>query len=166
MLGIIYKITLDNLIYYGSCRDFEKRIKLHLKRTKSNSHSYLKLYRSMKESLIKKYEIVETIDEINDIDLCKKEQEYIDKYDTINSGLNTIRSYLSKENDLADRRKATEKYKEKNYIKCLECVRDTNKKNKDSGKFSCELCNYNFSSNRDLNRHLSSKRHKIKLDSI
>lgn len=159
MRGIIYKITLDELEYYGSCRDFDRRMKKHRERLMRETHKHLKLYEKMKNSVNKKCETIEVIDDINDEDLRIKEHEYIDKNDTINNGLNMKRAHLTKEDDLADRRIAQNKYKEKNYEKCLECVRNISKKNRDSGKFRCDVCDHNFHSNRDLQRHLNSKRH-------
>tara|TARA_R110000823_G_C15536609_1_gene457528 strand:- start:37 stop:525 length:489 start_codon:yes stop_codon:yes gene_type:complete len=161
MIGYIYKISIDNLNYIGSCRDINNRKKSHLKRSKEQNHNNLKLYSS--NFNLNNFEILEQKDCIDDNDLFLLEQKFIEDYNSINNGLNHKRAYLSKENDQIERRISQKKYKNKNKDKCNESVRNINKKNRESGKFSCDICNFNFASNRDLQRHLKSKRHLNKL---
>jgi len=161
MIGYIYKISINNLNYIGSCRNINNRKESHIERSKDKNYSHLKLYSS--NFNLNNFEILEKKDCIDDNDLFILEQKNIEDYDTINNGLNHKRAYLSKENDLIERRKAQKKYKIKNKDKCDESVRKIAKKNKESGRFSCNICNYNFYSNRDLQRHFKSKRHLNKL---
>ena len=74
MKGTVYKITFKDKIYVGST---EQKLKYRI-----NNHGAFKLYGMIKSE--SKVEILEEMEFENKIELKKKEQEWMDKYDCIN----------------------------------------------------------------------------------
>lgn len=90
----IYKIenTRTKCVYIGSTKDFSKREKQHFSMLEKNKHHSSKLQRSYntsKDKSIFKFEIIEEVDDA--CELKKREQYYIDLYDSFNTGYNCLR---------------------------------------------------------------------------
>lgn len=88
----IYKITNthNGKVYIGSSSNIQKRFKEHKRALKTHSHHSYKLQKDFNEIEnidVFSFEIIEEIDS-NKIDLFRREQFYIDKYDSFNNGYN------------------------------------------------------------------------------
>jgi len=156
MKAYIYKITIDDKNYIGSCRNPNERLLQHIKRNNNGKYKHLKLYKSFDYC---NFNIIEIIEDIDDNNLVKLEQNYIDKFDTINNGLNEVKSYLSKEEFKKQHNKISNKYRNNNKELCNEKIKEIRNLHILNQTFRCEICNYNFGSNRDLQRHKTSKSH-------
>jgi hypothetical protein len=87
----IYEIlnTKNNKSYIGSSKNIDKRWKEHKKMLKDNKHHSIKLQRSynkVKDKNVFEYNIIEIVED--DSILHKREQYYIDKYDSFKNGYN------------------------------------------------------------------------------
>jgi group I intron endonuclease len=87
----IYEIlnTKTNKRYIGSSVDIERRWKEHDSMLRHNNHHSIKLQRSYnktKDETVYKYNIIEIVEDLKQ--LHKREQYYIDKYDSFNNGYN------------------------------------------------------------------------------
>lgn len=103
MVGI-YKITniKNDKVYVGSSKDIEKRWNQHVNSLKNNTHHSSKLQRSYNKTKDKSIFQFEVIEETTEDELKKREQYYIDLYDSFNSGYNCSAE--------VDNLKYTEKY--------------------------------------------------------
>lgn len=91
LLQGIYKITINNKSYIGkdSQINLSKRKKEHLNLLKNNKHYNKYLQNAYNKYNGKyQYEVLFEIEEISTKELSKIEIEYIEKYDTFNSGYN------------------------------------------------------------------------------
>lgn len=87
----VYEIlnSKTNKRYIGSSIDIERRWKDHIRDLNNNKHHSIKLQRSWnktKDKDIFKFNIIEIVDDINT--LHKREQYYIDTYDSFYNGYN------------------------------------------------------------------------------
>ena len=157
MIGIIYKITINEKLYFGSCRNATNRLKDHICRSENKKYKHLKLYEDFS---IFDFNIVDVIENISDEELVKLEQSYIEKFNTIEDGLNSVRANLTNEQKAKEHNKIQEKYRLNNKNKCKEKCREIRNFHILNKTFRCEVCDYNFGCNRDLKRHLNSDKHK------
>ncbi len=141
----IYKI--QNCNYIGSTTDLIKREKKHNtnKDCKYSSAYNCKLYKYVRKNNIK-IKLIPVFEYNNN---CSKkikllvEQYYIDKYDSINNGLNTNRAFVNKIPYIKG-------YDKRRYEKNKEFV---------NRKINCPICNF-FGSKRNLKQHQRSKKCK------
>ena len=116
----IYRIEGCN--YIGSSTDLEKRRKSHIKDCFNSNHKNynLKIYKFIRDNNIE-IKLISIFRRRRNVDYLKKtmrlvEQFYIDKYNSINDGLNTINSYTNKK-----------KYRKKYLLKNRESIKLRNK---------------------------------------
>lgn len=89
-ISAVYKIININTqkVYIGSSKDIERRHKEHLNMLNENKHHSYKLQQSFNNEKDKSVFQFEVIEEVDQNDLKKREQYYIDLYDAYNSGYN------------------------------------------------------------------------------
>jgi ribosomal protein L44E len=125
MKGFIYKIYNDGGVYYGSTQD-NIRVRLSNHET-GNQYCSSVLLQFGKIN----YEIVETLEYEDKVELRKREQYFIDNFPCININ----RAYKSKEDGLTDQRERWAKNKEKHKLNrnvkvpCPDCKKMISKTN-------------------------------------
>ena len=122
MKGFIYKLYNEGGDYYGSTKlAINLRVNLHENGVECCSSSVLKNYGKIN------YEIVETMDYEDRIELRKREQYYIDNFPCINK----IRAYTSNEERIKQKKERWNKVKDKRNaykrekIDCSICKKQT-----------------------------------------
>jgi len=125
----IYKFDINGMIYIGSTWDFDTRI-IHHKNYCYNENSDVynyKIYKYIRENNIDwnditiEYIYTHELDEKDNLLKRQIEQKYIDEFDSINNGLNTINAYITDEqkkeyhNEYRELHKEEIKLKRKNY---------------------------------------------------
>jgi hypothetical protein len=151
VLYTIYRIThkdFPKLNYIGSTLNFKDRMKKHRNdfyNPKRDSYRK-KLYTYIRENHINfcdlNFEILDTIESEDYLQVRTEEQNYIEMYDSINNGLNKHKSF------------------NKNYHKNKEKYQKINSK-----KFHCVCCN-SFCRYKDKNRHFKTLKHFINCDKL
>jgi len=133
MTFIIYKIRHCN--YIGSTSNMVKRKSKHKQcLNKKYMHNYnLPIYKYLREHDIK----IELIPLAVYNRKCSKkirnvvEQYWINKFDSIENGLNTIKSFTTKEQTKEKQKQQRKEYREKNKEKLKKYKKEYRKKNKD-----------------------------------
>ena len=155
--GYIYKLVCrdENVkdTYIGSCWNMYRRNDSHKSRchnNKSEKYNY-PVYQFIRENGgyenwgMVRLDWVECEDN-NELREC--EQHYIDIHGGIDFLLNQKDAFEDKEQRI-----------EKNNIRSRKAIQ----RNKETKKYYCVTCNHAFPSNRDLNRHFTSNKHKHNL---
>ncbi len=181
--GRVYRIIFNDVetIYIGStfCQ-LRQRYYNHKKNLHDKTKKHMALYEFMKKNLEKvKIILIEEIKVKNRDELRKKEQYYIELYNTKKDGYNCVNAFLTHEERLKQKRKAyyknrsnilvrQKKYNNKNIEKKKEYKKQYYIKNKDrlldkfkeyrKIKIVC-LCGSDIR-RCQFKRHLSSKKHK------
>ena len=97
MIGI-YKITnkINNKIYIGQSKDIERRWKQHINNSKNIKHSsyFNPLYIDFRKFGIENFnfEILQTFEKYNKIELDKAELFFMKKFNTLQNGYNILAS--------------------------------------------------------------------------
>ena len=155
--GYIYEIkSMDTSVtgtYIGSCWDMKKRLQVHVSRCyNENGKKYnYPVYKYIRENGGFHTFTMKVIDsgECEDrTELVCGEQFYIDLAEGIENLLNSQDAFL-----------LPEEYKKRQRI----IVENNYKKNIETKRFPCNLCNKCFQSNKHLQRHLKTPKHQNKL---
>ena len=161
MIGYIYRIVINDELFFGLTRNLAKEFNKHIKRSKNPIlKQKFKLYRDYNNYNFKS---IETIQDINDKDLKSKLKRYIRDYNSDYEGLNEI-PIETDEEFRTRRNKLQNIYNSNNREACRTRCRELRKKHLENKTFLCELCNRCFESNSQLLIHLSSKNHNNKLN--
>tara|TARA_R110002126_G_scaffold74443_3_gene185698 strand:- start:7056 stop:7661 length:606 start_codon:yes stop_codon:yes gene_type:complete len=156
MIGTIYKIVSKkdrNKIYIGSCWDFTRRKIDHKSKcyNEKNRHYNTPVYRYIRENGgWTEFEIY-AIDGGNYESIREREQieqTYINLYGGVENLLNSQNAVENKQQT-----------REKTNIARDKC----HKRNKETKRFYCEPCNTTCRSNWELNNHLLTDKHQLKL---
>ena len=119
MLYIIYKLLIDDYVYIGSTKNFNKRKSCHKCRCLNIKYKQNKLYETIRENGgWDKCEMlpVEEYECATQLEARIREEYYRNEYD---AKLNTNRAYLSKEQKNILKREHYQKYPETKYAKII-----------------------------------------------
>ena len=154
--GYIYEIKSTNTsitgTYIGSCWDMGGRLRRHTSNCyNENSNEYnLPLYKYIRENGDFHTFTMRVIDSgecEDEIELRCAEQFYIDMADG-------IENLMNRHDSLQDKKQRKKKQNVDN--------KNRREKNINTKKYPCEVCVKYFQSNRDLQRHYTSQKHKNK----
>jgi hypothetical protein len=93
-----YIYRIDTVNYIGSCKDIQRRQRLHnrIYNNKNDNRYNLKVYNNCRKFNVKYIKLI-VIKRTKMANPCKLEQWYINKFDSINNGSNGKNVYLSPE---------------------------------------------------------------------
>jgi hypothetical protein len=125
---IVYKITCNcGKIYIGSTRNFKGRLETHRRDSETKYQDLYKCIRRCKSNVIM---IPVNILYGSGMDSKVLEQYYIDKFDSLENGLNSHRAYNSPEYYKEYMKEHNKEYYQKNKVKITECVKEYRLENK------------------------------------
>lgn len=149
----IYSITnlKNNKVYIGSTKNFERRYYYHLNDLKNNRHFNIHLQRAYNIDLEKSF-IYELIEKCDESELIKKEEYYIEKFNScdekfgynINSKSDRPPSWLGKKHSSETKEKIGEKSKGRvcsEYVKKISSETHKGKKISDENKLFLKKLN-------------------------
>ena len=163
-MSVVYKISLGDNHYIGSCNNLRLRINCH-KYNCYNEKREKKLYQVIRENYEWKdvvFEILEQHDTVLDnLELRKREQHFIDE---MKPSLNMVKAYITEEQrverDKINKKEYGKKYREENIEYIIEYNKEYRKKNREkiNKKYDCD-CGGKYGY-KGKSTHLKSKKHQ------